>query len=162
MSTHSKWHRHLGFYGICIQENKLLVVLKSRGPYINRFDLPGGSMEPDEFISTTLTREFIEESGVEIEIKENIGVKDFLIPWTRPGHTHTHCHHIAVFYKAEIRSGDITKSNTSEDSIRAEWIDLDKLTILNSSPLVIEAINWLTTGEIKPMEKKYNEWIKNE
>ena len=33
---------HFGVYGVCLQEGKLLCIEKTRGPYQNRFDLPGG------------------------------------------------------------------------------------------------------------------------
>ena len=36
---------HIGIYGICIIDNKLLCIKKARGPYKNRFDLPGGSQK---------------------------------------------------------------------------------------------------------------------
>ncbi|WP_410720186.1 hypothetical protein [Brevibacillus sp. SIMBA_076] len=42
------WSRHIGVYGICVVQQQLLVVTKNRGPYIHRFDLPGGKMEENE------------------------------------------------------------------------------------------------------------------
>ena len=38
---------HFGVYGICIKDNKLLCIKKERGPYKNRFDLPGGSQKDE-------------------------------------------------------------------------------------------------------------------
>ncbi len=37
---------HLGVYGIVIKEDKILLVKKSRGAYIGKYDLPGGSFSP--------------------------------------------------------------------------------------------------------------------
>ena len=39
---------HFGVYGVCLQEGKLLCIEKTRGPYQNRFDLPGGGQELGE------------------------------------------------------------------------------------------------------------------
>ena len=36
---------YLGIYGVCLNENKVLCIKKARGPYKNRFDLPGGSQK---------------------------------------------------------------------------------------------------------------------
>ena len=36
---------HFGVYGVCLQDGKLLCIEKTRGPYQQRFDLPGGSQE---------------------------------------------------------------------------------------------------------------------
>lgn len=34
---------YLGVYGVCIKDNRVLSIKKTRGPYKNRYDLPGGS-----------------------------------------------------------------------------------------------------------------------
>lgn len=39
---------HIGIYGICIRDNKLLCIKKGRGLYKNRLDLPGGSQKENE------------------------------------------------------------------------------------------------------------------
>ena len=39
------WYRRLGAYGICRQDNALLVIEKGQGPYEGRYDLPGGGVE---------------------------------------------------------------------------------------------------------------------
>lgn len=46
MNDKEIWHRHLGAYGICYEDGKLLVIRKKGGPYTGRYDLPGGSLEP--------------------------------------------------------------------------------------------------------------------
>lgn len=75
-----KYHRAFGVYGIYIEDGKLLVIHKNGGPYINRFDLPGGSLEEGESLAEAMRREFLEETGIEIEIEEQIGVIDFKFP----------------------------------------------------------------------------------
>ena len=67
-----KYHRAFGVYGICIKDRKLLVINKNGGPYINRYDLPGGSLEEGEGLSVAMKREFLEETGLEIEIDGKI------------------------------------------------------------------------------------------
>lgn len=49
---------HIGVYGVYIKDNKLLCIRKERGPYKNRFDLPGGSQKEYESLTETLVREF--------------------------------------------------------------------------------------------------------
>lgn len=72
----NKFHRAFGVYGIFVEDEELLVINKNGGPYINRFDLPGGSLEDGETLSEAMKREFLEETGIEIEIVKNIGATD--------------------------------------------------------------------------------------
>lgn len=57
------WHRHLGVYGIGVRSGKMLLIRKKRDPYAGRYDLPGGTVEPDETLAEALRREFREETG---------------------------------------------------------------------------------------------------
>lgn len=50
------YHRAFGVYGIYIENDKLLVINKNGGPYINRYDLPGGSLEAGESLSIAMKR----------------------------------------------------------------------------------------------------------
>ncbi|SET96606.1 NUDIX domain-containing protein [Salinibacillus kushneri] len=63
MYKSKKYHRAFGVYGIYVEGNKLLVINKNGGPYKNRYDLPGGSLESGESLSVAIQREFKEETG---------------------------------------------------------------------------------------------------
>ena len=70
---------HIGVYGICIEDNKLLCIKKARGPYKNRFDLPGGSQKENEGLTETLVREFREETGYLVNSYNNCRVYDVFV-----------------------------------------------------------------------------------
>jgi ADP-ribose pyrophosphatase YjhB (NUDIX family) len=57
---------HFGVYGVWWQDGRIVLVRKSRGPYVGLLDLPGGSPEPGESEVSTLRRELREECGVEL------------------------------------------------------------------------------------------------
>ena len=155
----SKWNRHVGVYGFCYSQDKLLVIHKNKGPYTGRFDLPGGTIEPDESIIDALHREFYEETGCRVKIVRNAGVRDFVVPWTRAGHDHSHCQHIALFFEVEFIEGDVERSPRIDDSKGAAWMDISLLKEDNSSPLVMEALNWIRTGKIGTETVYYDEWV---
>lgn len=59
-----KEHTHLGVYGLLIKDEKILLVIKSGGPYDGKLDLPGGSFRFGETPDETLKRKFLEEVGI--------------------------------------------------------------------------------------------------
>ncbi|WP_105615211.1 NUDIX hydrolase [Vallitalea okinawensis] len=137
MQMKQKWHRHLGVYGICQKDNKMLVIHKGRGPYSGRFDLPGGSIEENETMVDCLHREFWEETGIRIKVIEQLFTRDYIVPW-ESNDDYTHIHHIAIYYGVEYVEGDIKNCPKIDDSLGAEWINFEDIDENNSSPLVIE------------------------
>ena len=152
------FHRAFGVYGICIHENKLLVIQKNGGPYINRYDLPGGNLETGESLQEAIEREFYEETGLLIDVRKQIGAADFIIhtDW-REG---TAVNHVAVFYEVEHVGGSISEPLQFEgqDSLGAVWISEQETSMENSSPLVLKAFEWLRTKKISVEATYYEQW----
>ena len=129
---------HFGVYGICIKDNKLLCIKKERGPYKNRFDLPGGSQKGNEGLIETLVREFREETGYQIKGCGYCRVYDVFVE-----ESNRTVHHIMVFYDVDINlEQQDTISEKLEDKLNDSsgvyWIDLEELDIKNSSPLILK------------------------
>lgn len=128
---------HIGIYGICIIDNKLLCIKKERGPYRNRFDLPGGSQKENEGFTETLIREFKEETGYQIENYRNCRAYDIFVE-----EMNRIVHHIMVFYDVDINveQQDVVLEILDDelnDSSGIYWIDLEKLDISNAAPVLI-------------------------
>ena len=129
---------HFGVYGICIKDSKLLCIKKERGPYKNRFDLPGGSQKENEGLIETLVREFREETGYQIKGCGYCRVYDVFVE-----ESNRTVHHIMVFYDVDINlEQQDTISEKLEDELNDSsgiyWIDLEELDIKNSSPLILK------------------------
>ncbi|MFF2755133.1 NUDIX hydrolase [Psychrobacillus sp. NPDC058041] len=124
---------------MCVQNGKLLVIYKNGGPYINRYDLPGGSLEDRESLVVAMKREFLEETGFEVEIIKNIGITDFMLASDWRGLTDVH--HIAVYYLVKQIGGRLIKPENFEgqDSLGAVWVSEDEISAENASPLVLKA-----------------------
>ena len=85
----------IGAYGICICDDRILVVRKAKGPYKGLYDLPGGGVEFGESPTETVAREFLEEAGVAVEVKELVG--SFSLVSVFPADSGTHLvelHHL--------------------------------------------------------------------
>ncbi|MCR2822115.1 NUDIX hydrolase [Lederbergia panacisoli] len=156
--SNNKYHRAFGVYGIYVEDGKLLVINKNGGPYKNRFDLPGGSLEEGETLSKAMKREFTEETGLEIEIDENIGVMDFKLPWLWKEFTDVH--HIAVYYSVRKIGGEINipEQFEGQDSLGAVWVSEKDVSLDNASPLVLKAFDWLKTRDLGIDAEIYKEW----
>ena len=148
----------MGVYGICCRDNQLLVVHKTRGPYRNRFDLPGGTIEPDESIIQAIYREFQEETGLIINVDENIGTSEFIVSYNLS--ESTHIQHIAIFLKVSIES-TIENSVISDDTSGSDWINLEDITTENSSPLVMVAKEYIVTNKFEMISLIFDDWIVN-
>jgi ADP-ribose pyrophosphatase YjhB (NUDIX family) len=151
-------HRHVGVYGVCVSANQLLVINKNTGPYRNRYDLPGGRLAPDESLAAALTREFDEEVGMTPTIVTLIGARDFFVRWVRGDYTHEH--HIALFYAVSVEGAPqrAVREFDGQDSLGCSWVSTDALSLNNASPLVLQAVQWLTTGVLPTDPQRYDDW----
>ena len=129
---------HIGIYGICIIDNKLLCIKKESGSYKNRFYLPGGSQKENEGLSETLVREFQEETGYHMKGYGNCRVYDVFVE-----ESNRTVHHIMVFYNVDInleQQDAISEKLEDElnDSSGIYWIGFEESDISNSSPLILK------------------------
>lgn len=152
------WHKAFGVYGLYRKDHKLLVIKKSGGPYKNRYDLPGGSPEEGENHSETLSREFSEETGLEVLGKFRIGTIDFHLPWL--WRNFTHVHHRAVFFEVNETGGELDEPDEFEgqDSLGTCWLTEDEASKDNVSPLVLEAFRWFSLERIPTEPVIYEKW----
>ena len=149
---------HIGIYGICIRDNKLLCIKKGRGPYKNRFDLPGGSQKENEGLTETLVREFQEETGYHIKGYGDCRVYDVFVE-----ESNRTVHHIMVFYNIDInleQQDTILEKLEEElnDSSGIYWIDLEELDIKNSSPLILKLKQELRNDKSVLEKVVYKNW----
>lgn len=149
---------HIGVYGICVRDNKLLCIQKERGPYKNRFDLPGGSQKENEGLTETLVREYREETGYQIKGYGDCRVYDVFVE-----ESNRTVHHIMVFYDVDINveQQDVVLEKLVDelnDSSGIYWIDLEKLDISNASPVILKLVQELSNDEAILEKVVYNNW----
>jgi 8-oxo-dGTP diphosphatase len=92
--------------GLCIENNSILLVRHhSLGEKGVLWAPPGGGLQFNESAKDTLKREFMEETGVEVEIGSLVFVNEFLeLP----------LHAIELFFEVNIKSGVISRGTDPE------------------------------------------------
>ena len=166
---------HFGVYAVCYKHGYLLCIQKTAGPYKNRLDLPGGSQQLGEGLTETLIREVMEETGFTVRSYSNPRIYDVFV---REKLTNFMVHHIMALYDVEIneKASQVNISETvsdgANDSLGYVWMDIQKITEENASPLVLKVksellgfpeldktsyMNWKVNDE-KPTS---SEWRKN-
>ncbi|WP_379247135.1 NUDIX hydrolase [Paenibacillus sp. GCM10028914] len=131
-------YTHLGVYGVLIRGGRILLIRKARGPYLGKWDLPGGSIEFGEEPEQTLKREFLEETGLDdIQGRMKTAVSCTII-YERAEGILEEMHHIGLIYEVELEEIDapIKRDGDQQDSLGAEWIPLEKLQFIPMTPFV--------------------------
>lgn len=135
-----KEHRHLGVYGLVVRDNKILLIKKVSGPYDGLLDLPGGSLEFGERPIETLKRELEEETGIIVKKFELFDTDSVVATWLREDGMYKD-YHVGIFYKISSYSNEIKKNisidEVNDDSLGADFYDIDKLTVNDLSLIAL-------------------------
>ena len=123
--------KHLGIYGLILENDKILLVDKVGGPYDGLLDLPGGSMKINEKPMDTLKREMKEETGLNVLEASLFDCDAAIFDFELEGEM-IHHQHVGVFYKIDKYEddllGDIKIDEVNDDSRGAKFYDISSLT----------------------------------
>jgi len=126
-----KESKHLGIYGLIIEDNCILLVKKNGGPYDGKLDLPGGSMEFGERPEATLKREILEETGLEVTSFSFFDVDSVVVPWMSGEELRSMVHHVGVFYRVYSYVNEVQNfieiDEKNNDSFGACFYEISKL-----------------------------------
>jgi 8-oxo-dGTP diphosphatase len=103
--------------GIVLKGNKILLIKRGKEPFKGAYALPGGFLEYGERTEHCATREVREETGIDAEIVDLVGV--YSDPERDPrGHFVTTVYHLKAV-GGRLKAGD--------DAQAAEWVPLNSL-----------------------------------
>lgn len=136
-------HTHLGVYGLLVWEQKALLIQKARGPYLGKWDLPGGRLEFGETPETALHREIEEETGLTDVRLVLRSAESNLLEWMYEG-SPEEVYHIGILYDVYLESAehanDIKIEPDGEDSLGAAWFTMEQLGSLALTPFALHMI----------------------
>lgn len=120
--------------GICIQQDKLLLVRHQSTAQNNAFWAPpGGGLSFGEKISDCLRREFMEETGLQVEVGRFLFLNEFLQP---------PLHAIEYFFEVHATGNNLKKGSDPE---------------AGAAEQIIEQVAFLTLAEVNriPLPDKH-------
>lgn len=143
-----KEFKHLGAYGVLINERKILLIKKVSGPYDGKLDLPGGTIEFGESPRESLIRELMEEVGIKVVDFKLIDADSVLFDWQYDNEL-IKVHHTGIFYKVLSYENEIKNNmeidSVNDDSLGAEFYEIDKLAkkdLSNIAELILEKLGY--------------------
>jgi len=131
---------HVGVYGILINQKKILLIKKSRGPYKGMYDLPGGGIEFGETIVNALKREFIEETGIILSSYSFFTNNECFCDYINDSGEKKKMHHLGLYYKVVARFDKIKNDSDGHDSLGAEFIEIKELNNIQIAPIAKEVL----------------------
>ena len=125
-----KQFKHLGSYGLILDNDNIVLIKKNGGPYNGKLDLPGGTIEFGETPEETLIREIEEEVGIKVLEYELFDGNSVTFEWEHKGEKEQG-HHIGFFYKItkynNTINSNIELSDKNDDSLGAQFYNISKL-----------------------------------
>lgn len=129
---------------VCFQNDAVLLIQRGKEPRRGEWSIPGGAVEVGETIRAAARREFAEECGGEIELRELIDVVDLI---SRDDAGRVRYHYALIDFWAEWRGGEL---RASDDVLDARWValnDLDAYGLPAWTRAVIEKANRIRANE---------------
>ena len=146
-----KEFKHLGVYGVIIQNNEIVLVKKNGGPYDGKLDLPGGTIEFGETPQEALKRELEEEIGIKLKEYELITADSVQFDWIYNDKL-LKCHHIGIFYKILNYENNIQTNieidDKNDDSFGGQFYNINNLKKEELSEIAIMIIEKLKLKRI--------------
>lgn len=134
--TKKEDHIHVGVYGIYINDGKVLLIKKSRGPYKGMYDLPGGKIEKGETLEMALKREFIEETGCSLSKIQFVGCNEYECDYTNSKGEKYRFKHYGSYYIVKLKDlKNLKTSPDGEDSLGSFFLNLSKIKKSKIAPI---------------------------
>ncbi|MCU1376613.1 MAG: hydrolase [Actinomycetia bacterium] len=101
---------------VVVDDGRLLLVRRGRGPAAGEWSVPGGRLEAGETVGEAVVRELAEETGIE-------GLCGPLLGWVeRIGDDH---HHVILDFMVEVL--DAVEPVPGDDAAEAAWVPLHEV-----------------------------------
>lgn len=126
--------------GVLIHDEEVLLIKRAAsGSYEGYFEVPGGSMHPEEDLEATIIREFKEETSIDVKVEQYI--RDF--SWVKENGVQR----VEVLFKvklagkdSEFEKKDVIISDEHSEFTWADWNSIDELKISDDIKKAIKKV----------------------
>lgn len=133
--------KHVGVYALAIKDGSVLLIKKARGPYIDKWDLPGGGLEFGEKPLDGLSREITEETGLKVQEAELLDVLSHTTIYKTAAGEEKEMYHLGIIYKVVLDLSKNLKTDADgQDSAGASWLKISELNDNDLSPFADQSI----------------------
>ena len=136
-------NKHIGSYGVIIEDEKIVLVKKARGGYLGKLDLPGGGIEHTETPEMALFRELKEEAGVDILNYSLIDAISTNIKWQMKEDVIEDLHHFGILYEVKVKDKNLKSDPDGLDSNGANWYLIKELKKEELTPFALYSLEKL-------------------
>lgn len=96
-----------------LRGNEVLLVERGKGARAGTWSFPGGHIEPGETAADAARREVREETGLDVDLVELVGVRDVVV---RDREGRLRAHYLLAVYAARWQSGEPTAASDTRDA----------------------------------------------
>src|SRR3990170_232288 len=101
--------------GIVVNDGDLLMVRRAKEPGMGLWSIPGGHVEHGEYLTDAVRREVKEETGLDVEVADLVGILEVLGP----------DHLVILDFGARVETR--AEPAPSDDVSEARWVPLEEV-----------------------------------
>lgn len=117
-------------------QDKILLVKRNKNPMRGKFVIPGGKIEPFESIANAGIREIKEETGLDVEVIEQICTVEIIVPEKE--------HRIVIYSWATIIGGELIAGSDSLEPNFYSKCQIEKLDLTDTVREVLKKIDFIS------------------
>ena len=117
------------------EKGEILLTKRAIPPYIGKWVMPGGKIEPGEPITAALKREVLEEVGLDVHVE---GLVDIYEVTPSPEHS---THFVILYYLVSPKSGELAFNEEISEVVWADEKVLSTLEITEGTRYILSKLS---------------------